>query len=336
MIDRGALFGEASGANAGGLAIQTTAPAITADVAAAVEAWSRLADDLGEDVGFVRTGGLRVATSEAEAADLQATLPRLRGLGLTMEWLDGTVVRRDMPWLGPAVIGASCCAEEGFAVPSLTAAATRRALQKAGAQVFEHTAVTGLQLEGGRVRVQTPAGPIVAERLLIASGAWIGRVAAMLGLALPVDFKTFMVTTTAPAPLTMRQLVTHAQRNLTIKQFADGSCMIGGGWPGKGAIEPVRKEVDPDVLERNLRHAHDVVPGLSGVPIARAWAGLEGVTQDELPLMGPMPGHPRIFVIGCVRGGFVLGPKLAPLVANVVLGRAKVPPAYAPERFSKH
>jgi glycine/D-amino acid oxidase-like deaminating enzyme len=134
--------------------------------------------------------------------------------------------------------------------------------------------------------------------------------------------------------------VTHAQRNLTMKQFHNGTCVIGGGWPGIGGIAPTRKDVDVAVLAANLRHALSVIPRLGGVGVARSWAGLEGATADELPLMGALPGQPpgaeNVFVLGCVRGGFVLGPRLAPMMADLLLGRIAAPPAdYDPRRFAR-
>lgn len=321
MIERGALFSEASGVNAGGLAIQTTAPGITPDVVASVGAWSRLGEELGCDVGFVRTGGFRVASSEHEAELLRATMPRLAGLGLTMRWHDAAEVRRDLPWFGPGIVGASHCAEEGYAVPGLAGAAVKRAVTQAGARVFEHTAVTGLHAEGPQVRIATEAGEVVANRVLIAGGAWIESLVRMLGVHIPIVLKTFMLTATERTAPLMGQLITHAQRNLTMKQFGNGTCVIGGGWPGRGGLVPVRKGIDVHRLAANLRHALSVVPALAGVSVVRSWAGLEGSTPDELPLMGRVPGHGNVFVLGCVRGGFVLGPQLTPVMADIILGR---------------
>jgi glycine/D-amino acid oxidase-like deaminating enzyme len=336
LLERGAMFREASGVNAGGLAIQTTVPDITPDAVASVATWSRLADDLGADVGFVRTGGFRVATSEKEVAELLEAMPRLAALGLTMQWHGGNEIRHNLPWLGSGIMGASYCAEEAFAVPMLAGAALKNAALGAGARVHEHTAVTGLTPVGKLVQVRTAGGDITARRVLIAGGAWIASIARMLGVEIPLLLKTFMLTVTERAPPIMGQLVTHARRNLTMKQFRNGTCVIGGGWPGVGSVSPVRKDIDVDVLARNLRHALSVVPRLGDVPVARSWAGLEGATADELPLMGALPGHPNVFVLGCVRGGFVLGPRLAPLMADVLLGRAAAaPPAFDPGRFSR-
>jgi glycine/D-amino acid oxidase-like deaminating enzyme len=334
VLERGAMFREASGVNAGGLAIQTTAPEITADAVASVATWRAMADELGADVGFVRTGGFRVATSAREAAALVESIPRLSALGLTMRWHDETEIRRDFGWFGPGIVGASWCAEEGFAVPMKAGAALRRALAGAGGLVFEHTEVTRLRREGGRVVVSTASGDMTAEKVLIAGGAWIATLTRMLGVDMPVTLKTFMLTVTERAPPIMGQLVTHARRNLTMKQFRNGTCVIGGGWPGIGRLAPARKDVDIEMLAANLRHALSVIPGLASVAVARSWSGLEGATADELPLMGPLPGHDDVFVLGCVRGGFVLGPRLAPLMADVILGRTEAPPAaYDPRRF---
>lgn len=333
VVERGTVFGQASGENAGGLAIQTTAPGITPDVVASVAAWSRMSDDLGGDVGFVRTGGFRVASSDDEAALLQAEMPRLAALGLTMRWHDEADLRRGLSCFGPRVVGASYCAEEGYALPGLAGAAVRRAVQAAGGRVVEHTAVTGLHPEGQQMRVTTGEGDLLASRVLIAGGAWIATLARMLGVEIPIVLKTFILTATERTAPLIGQLVTHAQRNLTLKQLGDGTCLIGGGWPGRGGLAPLTKEVDADSLAGNLRHAESVIPGLAGVPVQRSWAGLEGATPDELPLMGSLSRHRNVFVLGCVRGGFVLGPQLTPLMADLVLGRTDGRPAFDPGRF---
>jgi glycine/D-amino acid oxidase-like deaminating enzyme len=335
LLERDALFREASGVNAGGFAIQTTAPEITPQAIASVAQWSRMHDELGEDIGFVRTGGLRVATSEAEAAMLQKALPRLSGLGLRMEWLDAVTLRRDLAWLGPAIVGASFCAEEGFAVPMQAGVGFRRALAAAGAHVAERTPALGLAREGAGILVRTARGDIRAMRLLIAGGAWSGLIAEHLGSRLPLVLKTFMLTVTERAPRFIDALITHAQRNLTIKQFGNGTCVIGGGWPGAGALDPVRKDIDVLALARNLAHATAVIPRLTRIGVTRSWAGLEGATADELPLFGRLLGHDNVFVLGCVRGGFVLGPILAPRMADFILGQdVAEATAFSPQRFA--
>ncbi len=66
----------------------------------------------------------------------------------------------------------------------------------------------------------------------------------------------------------------------------------------------------------------------------RTWAGTTTVTPDQLPLVGPVPGAPGVFV---ATGGsaFNLGPAIARVLAELIAGR---PPSidltpYAPERY---
>ncbi len=53
------------------------------------------------------------------------------------------------------------------------------------------------------------------------------------------------------------------------------------------------------------------------------WAGIFGLTQDMLPLVGPVPGRDeRVWVAGGYSGhGNVLGFACGELVADAILGR---------------
>jgi glycine/D-amino acid oxidase-like deaminating enzyme len=59
------------------------------------------------------------------------------------------------------------------------------------------------------------------------------------------------------------------------------------------------------------------------VAVTHRWAGIFGLTQDMLPLVGPVPGHDgRVWVAGGYSGhGNVLGFACGELVADAMLGR---------------
>ena len=58
------------------------------------------------------------------------------------------------------------------------------------------------------------------------------------------------------------------------------------------------------------------------VGITHRWAGIFGLTQDLLPLVGRAPGHEGVWVARGYSGhGNVMGFACGELVANAILGR---------------
>ena len=336
ILERGHAWREASGVNAGSLAIQNKRLPLVPFAREAVRMWAEFHAELG-DVGFVPSGGLKVAESDDDVVRLRESADQQRALGLDLEWLEGAGLRRRAPWLGAGVVAATFCAEDSFAIPLLAGRVILEAARKAGCGVWPHTPVLGVTADGGRLRAETPRGTLSCRTLVIAAGVWSGEIARALGIELPINLDTNMLTITEPTGLIMDRIVTHARGVLTLKQYPNGTCMIGGGWQGRGDVASRRKDLDHDSLLHNFRVAAAVVPGLASLNVVRSWAGLEGGTPDLLPLLGRLPGHPNAFVTACARGGFTLGPVLGRLLAELVVhGDASMPvAAFDPGRFAR-
>src|SRR5262245_53957232 len=88
VLERGDPFREASGVNAGSLAVQNKRLPLVPFARAALSQWRRDQDELG-DLGFVSAGGLRVAESVEDVARLRASAAEQAALGLPLEWLGG-------------------------------------------------------------------------------------------------------------------------------------------------------------------------------------------------------------------------------------------------------
>lgn len=158
----------------------------------------------------------------------------------------------------------------------------------------------------------------------------------MVGVDLPVSLDVNMVSVTEPARPTIGRIVTHARGILTLKQVANGSCMIGGGWQGIGSLDDNRKDVSYDQIVHNLRLALRVIPGLQALNVVRSWAGFEGVTPDSLPYLGRLPGRENIYCAACARGGFTMGPLLGQLLGEYILTGTTSKPIdlFEPGRFA--
>jgi len=130
-----------------------------------------------------------------------------------------------------------------------------------------------------------------------------------------------MVSVTEPAPAVIPGIVFHARGILTVKQAANGTCLIGGGWQGTGDTETGAKDLDYDALLHNLRLAASVVPALQRLNLVRSWAGVEAVTPDALPYLGEVPGCPGLLVAAGMRGGWTLAPAIGRVAAQLLEGK---------------
>ena len=301
-----------------------------------LELWDGLAGDLGLDFEFARPGGLRVALSEREFDMLNASVSLQRGRGFDVELLQGDALRAAAPWLGPEVRAASACAEDGFSVPLRCGPGLIRAAADAGARLVDHAEVSAIDCDGG-YRLATKAGTIRCGIVVIAAGAWSGRIAAMARGKLPIMVDVNMLTITEPVPPLFDRVVTHIGGVLSLKQYPNGTCMIGGGWQGRGGLESDARDLDYEQLLHNLRIAARVVPALAEVRIVRSWSGFEAVAADALPLLGPLPGHAGVFIAAGARGGYSLGPAQGWLIAELVTcGDSSLPlEPFDPARFLK-
>ncbi|NEB12989.1 FAD-binding oxidoreductase, partial [Streptomyces coelicoflavus] len=71
-------------------------------------------------------------------------------------------------------------------------------------------------------------------------------------------------------------------------------------------------------LERWLRALH---PDLARVRVTHRWSGRIGVTADDLPVVGPVPGYSDVWYIGgCGGHGLALSVAHGAYVAGALLG----------------
>jgi len=129
-------------------------------------------------------------------------------------------------------------------------------------------------------------------------------------------------------------VIGHATGLLTLKQKTNGTVLIGGGWQGTGGPETGRGDVALDTLLTNLRLAQFALPGLRETRLLRSWTGFEANVPDFYPLAGAVPGVADAFILGCVRGGYTIGPCIGELMGDLILGREPELPLFDPARFA--
>ena len=323
VLDRGDAWGEASGANAGTLSLQVKHPRVMELMQMSLDLWEQEAASFNREV--TRCGGLRVALSYREVDMLRTSVALQRRRGFDIDFLEGRALAVYAPWLGDDVLAASACPRDAYSMPLSAGPGLMKAAAAAGVRLVDRARVRAIDSADGYY-LATAAGTVRCHILVIAAGAWSGEIATMLGVALPLMVDVNMLTITEPAPPVLDRVVTHMGGVLSLKQYANGTCMIGGGWQGRGSLASGEKDIDHVRLLHNLATAARVVPALRNLGIQRCWSGFESVARDALPVLGRLPGHRNVFIATGARGGYSLGPALGKVVAELATtGIASVP-----------
>ncbi len=97
-------------------------------------------------------------------------------------------------------------------------------------------------------------------------------------------------------------------------------------------------EPDREAIEETLRRARRLLPALSSVGVAHAWAGYIDSTPDGVPAIGELDEMPGLFLAAGFSGhGFGIGPGAGHLVADLVTNSQPIvdPLPYRPQRLAK-
>jgi sarcosine oxidase, subunit beta len=351
LVERAELNREASGTNAGSFHFQIAIHQLTAletgnvrhrletEVrlhAEAAEVWKTLERDLAGPLEIHITGGLMVAETPDELRLLHEKREIEHEAGLETHVLEGDELRRFAPYLADDLLGATWCPDEGHANPMLAAPLFALRAAEAGAELRTHAEVTKVDVDadGGtrRFTVTTAAGQIRAHRIVDAAGAWANELAELCGLRLPIRAEGLHLNVTEPREHVLEPMVQHIGRRLTLKQSANDTFIIGGGWPAHPELPPRRFSTTWESTAGNVGIAMRVVPLLADVRIVRTWSGVMAFTADLAPIVGESARVPGFHTL-IATTGFTLGPLMAQLLAaSMASGRDTIPAAYAVDR----
>jgi sarcosine oxidase subunit beta len=162
------------------------------------EAFAERAGLPGYDLGLRPQGYLFCARDEALVERQRELVERQHGFGLEdVELLDGDEVRRRFPHVGESVVSARFRAGDGFidqvrlawgyALAASGGPGVDRPAGAAEATFVFGQRVTALPVAAGRiVAVTTHDGAIAAPLIVLATGPFLGRTAALAGVEVPI------------------------------------------------------------------------------------------------------------------------------------------------------
>jgi len=290
----------------------------------------------GLPTGFDTRGTLAVAFDRDDRAVLAETAAYHRKLGLEATLLTGREARALEPMLAPGV-QAGLLVERDHQVDNrllhkaLLEAATRvgvRIHRSRAELLVEHDRARGLRLESGET--------LTADQIVLAAGCWSSEVPGLPPGALPrvrpVRGQILRLAMGTPHLLThtVRALVRGGRVYLVPR--AHGELVIGATSDELG----FDTSVTAGGVYELLRDAHEVVPGITELPLVESRTGLRPGSPDNAPLLGQTSLPGLIAATGHYRNGVLLTPVTADAIVALLTEGAL--PNYAapfsPQRFA--
>lgn len=311
LLEAASLASGASGAAAGMLAAQAEqaepGPMFEAGLLSRrlLLGWrDELEEASGRRLGFLAAGLLRVAASEAEAAELKERVAWQSAAGARADWLDAPALRELEPGLSPSLAGAAFFPDDSQLEAADLTRAYAEAAARQGARLAEGTPVAGLLLRESRVEGvlladgrRQPAGAVV-----LAAGHAAARLWPPLGEELGLHPVRGQILALRPEPGTAPRRTVFASSGYLVPKA--GGRLLVGSVEEAGEWSPVTRL---DVLQRLARAALELVPALASARPLDAWAGLRPKLSRPLPVVGFWPGVEGLYVAaGHFRNGILL------------------------------
>ncbi|PVC88146.1 glycine oxidase ThiO [Streptomyces sp. CS131] len=292
----------------------------------------------GRDTGFRSCGTLAVALDSDDRAHLRELHALQERSGLESVWLSGRECRRLEPMLAPGVRGGLRVDGDHQVDPRRLASALLTACERAGV-AFRRTTAERLTVERGRVTgaLLGDGTEFAAGQVVLAAGSLSGRLAGLPPELVPPvrPVKGQVLRLTVPpayAPFlsrTVRAVVRGGHLYLVPRE--NGELVVGAtseemGWD---------TTVTAGGVYELLRDAHELVPGITELPLTETRAGLRPASPDNAPLLGPTALPGLLLATGHHRNGVLLTPVTGEAMADV-LTTGELPEEarpFAPGRF---
>ncbi|ANI76693.1 NAD(P)/FAD-dependent oxidoreductase [Sphingobium sp. EP60837] len=148
--------------------------------------WDDLATDIGQDLGFRRTGLIYTTDDAAMLAGWEAWRPVAREFGVETYMLNEAQAAERIPETRRKWLGGLHSVADGKAEPALAAPVLAEGARTLGTTIHQGCAARSLDITNGRVTgIDTEEGYIRADAILCAAGAWASTFLRRHGITFP-------------------------------------------------------------------------------------------------------------------------------------------------------
>jgi sarcosine oxidase subunit beta len=337
VLEKNAGVGlEASGRNGGGVRQHGRKAALPLAMES-VRLWASLAEELGSDLEYVRSGNLNIAMEESAVQALEKDMEWEHAHGLNeVRMLTADECRALAPGLTGMAKAGKFCPSDGVANPMLVTPAFARAGQRLGVKIRLSASVTGLLQQGRTVcGVSTESEEFEAQVVLNTAGPWASRFAEQAGCPMPIGpGRSQILITERLKYQPIRQWVTVRGQGY-MRPTESGNLVLGTSGRRN---DNYSRHVDFGNAAFQVKRWCLFFPWLKDASIIRAFSGITEYTPDTEPYIGSVPGVSGLYVAAGFSGeGFCPGPVTGKILAELITGGdacVSLEP-FRPDRFAR-
>ncbi|THA62223.1 FAD/NAD(P)-binding oxidoreductase [Ensifer adhaerens] len=254
---------------------------------------------------LVTTGAFVCAWNTLEADKLEAIARQARDNGTTdIKLMTGVKARSTMPSLSESLAAALEVPGEHVIDPWSAPLAYLTQAVALGA-IF----LRGCELMAGSFdgtwRLETSAGPIIADTVINTAGLYGDVVDDRLGLGSEFRIKPrkgqFVVLDKAAyrhVPRIILPVPTEITKGIVVCPTAFGNVLVGP--TAEEQEDRVRATVETETLEALVNRAAEIVPALAGIPVTAVYAGLRPASEEKAYRVFVRPDR-RAITLGGIR-----------------------------------
>jgi glycine/D-amino acid oxidase-like deaminating enzyme len=276
------------------------------------------------DCDFRRTGHILLAAKPKHYA---AMVHELEWMQRELDYHDAWLVSKEFQQVevGTAEFyGGLADRRSGALHPAKYVFGLAQAAARAGAQLVEHTQVTGMARQGSGFAVGTSRGVVAAKEILLATNGYTSSVVpAIRDGIFPIG--SYIVVTEPLPPALQDELSPRRRMLFDSKNFLnyfrltpDGRMLFGGRHDLSTGLHPVES------ARLMRRRMVEVFPQLHDVLVTHSWSGNLGVTFDLMPHAGRIDGiH---YAYGYAGHGVAIAGYLGKEVGEMIAGKRSSTP----------
>ena len=296
-----------------------------------LDCWREL---LGNDLyhDLIRPSGQVNVWEGDDSSPTEAVEQRIRDRhGIKTQMLNADDLRQMFPGLARDITRGLLIPNNGYTVsPQRIVHSLAALFRSAGGDFITERAMKLIPREGGGYTVMTNLANRDTKQLIVAAGAWSAQLLGPLGVRVPLETERGYHAMLFTPSLQLPMPISSKTRAFFMTPMEDGLRVAG-------TVEIAGLDAPPDERRAKILvdHARRLFPGLHSSEV-RYWMGFRPSTPDSLPILGPVTGHPGLWLaFGHGHFGMSGGPPSGRLLARLITGQQPgIDPApYGVQRF---